>query len=291
MESVIEVLLEISSKQDESSNILRNGFTTFESKIFEAKKEIIENTDTKLDSSKYRTDETSSEEVYTQQGAKPKRKTEDIRHTRATCIIESEELDEESAVKFLQENKQRFPPDLCFNIIKAKRKCLLLELKAPSKILKDIESFRMALRALIIQVAHAGQIDINTPSTMTMKLIFTDDLTEDEIKVIKEISGQLFHSQRIVASANYPAVVVQNDARRVNIENNCKNCENLKTDVIIQQTTIGLLERKNRDLMISIIELDLLGEWQDRERSKLALENRQLSKKIHEALHRGKNVP
>ncbi|XP_076082546.1 uncharacterized protein LOC143053643 [Mytilus galloprovincialis] len=155
------------------------------------------------DSSKYRTDETSSEEVYTQQGAKPKRKTEDIRHTRATCIIKSEELDEESAVKFLQENKQRFPPDLCFNIIKAKQKCLLLELKAPSKILKDIESFRMALRALIIQVAHAGQIDINTPSTMTMKLIFTDDLTEDEIKVIKETSGQLFHSQRIVASANF----------------------------------------------------------------------------------------
>ncbi|CAC5424562.1 unnamed protein product [Mytilus coruscus] len=228
------VLHEVSCMQMANNSIIKNGFTTCESKILEAKEEIIQNTNTKLD----------------------------IKNIRATCHIDREQLDEESAVQFLLEYKQRISSDLCFHIIKAEQKCLLLELKAPSKILKDIETFRMALRALLIQIAHAGKIDINKPSTITMQLIFKDDITEDE--VIKEISGQFFHSPRIVASAYYPAVAVPYETRRVNIEDNCKNCENLRTEVIIQQTIIGLLEFKNRDLIFSIIELELLGELQDR---------------------------
>ncbi|XP_063405803.1 uncharacterized protein LOC134689761 [Mytilus trossulus] len=289
--------------------------TTCEHQISKAKKEIIQNTDKKfaemtekiqqleatisifieqiprpnespnqhnyehIESSKYSSSKTNSEELYVQQGARPKRNHEDIKY--ATCHVECKELDEKLAVQLLPENNHSFPAG--FKTISAEQECLLLKLRAPSKMLEDIETFRMALRALLIQIAHAGNIDFNKPSTITMKLTFTDDLTEDEIKVIKEISGKLFHSQRIVASVNYPAVAVSYETRGVNIDENCRKCENLQTEVIIQRTTIEMLEFKNRELIFSIIELELLDEWKERKRSKLALENRHLREIIHEA--------
>ncbi|XP_052086369.1 uncharacterized protein LOC127723673 [Mytilus californianus] len=166
------VLHEVFDIQKVNNGIIKNGFTNCENQILKAKKEIIQNTDKKLESSKYSMDETSSEEVYAQQEAKPKRKSEDIRHIRAICHVEGEELDEQSAVQLLPENKHSFPPDMCFKINKAEKRCLLLELKATSKNYQDIESFRMALRVLIIQIALAGKIVINKPSTITLKLIF-----------------------------------------------------------------------------------------------------------------------
>lgn len=45
------------------------------------------------------------------------------------------------------------------------------------------------------------------------------------------------------------------------------------TEVTFQRTAISLLEFENRNLIFSIIELELLSEWQDRERSKIASEN------------------
>lgn len=103
--------------------------------------------------------------------------------------MEGEGLDEQSAVQLLPENKHSFPSDVCFNIVTAEQKCLLLELKATSKILEDIESFRMALRALIIQIAHAGKIDINKPSTITLNLVFKDDLLEGNVIIMNFLTN------------------------------------------------------------------------------------------------------
>lgn len=72
----------------------------------------------------------------------------------------------------------------CFAIISAEQECLLLQLEVSSEIFENTESFRMALRALIIQIACAGKIDINKPSTIMMKLIFKNHLTQGNLMVL-----------------------------------------------------------------------------------------------------------
>ncbi|XP_052086505.1 uncharacterized protein LOC127723815 [Mytilus californianus] len=147
----------------------------------------------------------NSDDLYVQQGAKPKKMPADIR--QATCHVEGKELDEHSAVQSLSEDNHNLSSDLCFNIISAEQKCLLLQLEVSSNIFEDTESFRMALRALIFQIARAGKININKPSTMTMELIFKNDLTKDDIKVIQAISNHSVSPPMIDERHKFPAML------------------------------------------------------------------------------------
>lgn len=114
-----------------------------------------------------------------------------MRHVRAICHVEGKELDELSAVQTLTEDKHNLPSDLCFDIITAEQKCLLLQLAVPSKVLEDKNSFRMALRTLIFQIACAGKIDINKPNIITLNLRFEEGLTEGTIIVINHSSNRV----------------------------------------------------------------------------------------------------
>lgn len=77
-----------------------------------------------------------------------------------------------------------------FNITSAKRKCILLELEVPTKVLEDKQLFRVALRALIVKIALAGKVDFNKESTIILHLTFNDDLTEGNFN--QPITDQFF---------------------------------------------------------------------------------------------------
>lgn len=71
--------------------------------------------------------------------------------------------------------------DSSFSIISAEKKCIFLELKVPSKVLEDKVLFRVALRALIVKIARAGEVNFNWESTITLHLTFNDELTEGNV--------------------------------------------------------------------------------------------------------------
>ncbi|CAG2207062.1 unnamed protein product [Mytilus edulis] len=108
---------------------------------------------------------------------------------RASCKVEGKNIDESAAIQSLSDSKHDNPLDLSFSIKSAEKKCILLELEVPSEVLKDKVLFRVALRKLIVKIAHAGNVDINKQSTITLQLTFKDDLSEDIIKEIQALSN------------------------------------------------------------------------------------------------------
>ncbi|VDI66324.1 Hypothetical predicted protein [Mytilus galloprovincialis] len=123
-------------------------------------------------------EENGIEEKKAEESSKQNRQTKDRSQIHATCQVEGKNIDESAAVQSLSDSKNESPLDLEFNITSAKRKCILLELEVPTKVLEDKQLFRVALRALIVKIARAGKVDFNKESTIILHLTFNDDLTE-----------------------------------------------------------------------------------------------------------------
>ncbi|CAG2253974.1 unnamed protein product [Mytilus edulis] len=92
--------------------------------------------------------EEKEKEENAKQSSKQNKTTEYRSQVDVTCQVEGKDLDEWSAVQLLQDTKLDTPLDLSFNIISAEKKCILLELEVPSKVLEDKISFSCSFKSI-----------------------------------------------------------------------------------------------------------------------------------------------
>ncbi|VDI57191.1 Hypothetical predicted protein [Mytilus galloprovincialis] len=101
--------------------------------------------------------------------------------------IDNKNIDERLVVENITKSSDTDDKQDNFKVVSAQQSCIILNLKCTPYVLKSEQSFRLALKSLLLDIVRAGIIDTGSPLTIVLQLNFCSPLTEDEIDIIKHI--------------------------------------------------------------------------------------------------------